>query len=149
MARSAPRTSTAVIAVGSHAVRLGHEVTVLAATRLLGCHPERLGARMRFVPVAVDGLGALATAERFRDTWRGLLDQGCRPDCAEAAEFGGVAGLLAGVPSSPPLITRLHTPIALLLERNQGEPIYRDDADRCRLEQQQVRGSALLTSPSA
>ena len=122
----------------AEAAALGHDVTVLAAT-------QQDHQRQRdVIPVTLPkGASARETATAFRLAWLAL---GREVDAIEAAEFGGVAAFLAG---EVPVITRLHTPLALLLERNGGSPIYPDDRERCELEARQVRASALVTSPTA
>lgn len=135
--------------LATQAARLGHQITVLAGTISPGRSLEALFPNLRVVPVPVAGLPASAVAERFSDAWRQLVARGPRPDRVEAAEFGGVAALLSDTDPAPPLCTRLHTPLSLLLECNSGERIYPDDTDRCLLEARQVRASTLLTSPSA
>lgn len=131
-----------------HAIRLGYRVTVLAATNAAAKRAESAVASLRVVPIDVGGAGAVAVAERFARTWRELLARGNRPDVVEAAEYCGIAALLGTVAGAPPLVTRLHTPLALLLERHCGGHIYPDDHDRCALEREQVRASQRVTSPT-
>lgn len=126
----------------AQAASQGHDVTVLAATEHEHVS-EHFGSGIELVPIITQrGISILDRATVFRDTWRSL---GRHFDAIEAAEFGGVAALIA---SEAPVITRLHTPLALLLERNGGSPIYGDDAQRCALEAFQVRESVLVTSPT-
>jgi glycogen(starch) synthase len=129
------------------AANAGHEVTVFAATRTPSKRGEVTG-RLRVLPVLVPRHGAMAAAERFRDAWSSTAGWTDPPDCIEAAEFGGSAALIAETASAPPLTSRLHTPLALLLACNRGERVYPDDEDRCSLERRQVLASALATSPS-
>lgn len=122
----------------------GHHVAVFAAT----VRPRRtrqVDGRLAVFPVPVAGLRADRMAELFAARLRSYLYSGGRIDVVEAAEYGGVAAYLV---DEMPVVTRLHTPLAILLDRNDGQRIYRDDAARCELEEQQARGSAHLTSPS-
>ena len=134
--------------VAAEAARQGHDVTVIAGTR----RPERDGTSsrggVRLVAVLDAGTSAASQAEAFTRRWRELPAVGRGIDVIEAAEFGGPAAYLAAAPGAPPVVTRLHTPLALILERNGGGRVCADDAERCRLERQQVRASVLLTSPS-
>jgi len=134
-------------ALAREAVKAGHRVTVLAATTAPERRPEATG-RLWVLPVHVPRHGAAAAAERFLDAWPAAARLGTPPDCIESAEFGGTAALIAEARDTPPLATRLHTPLTLLLARNDGQQVYPDDADRCQLERRQVAASALLTSPS-
>lgn len=128
------------------AAAMGHPVTVYAATVHTGRVSTRRGG-VRVVPVFTPPRsGARAVAEAFRAAWHRTVAAD-RPDVIEAADFGGVAALVAGSPGLPPVTTRLHLPLAILLERG-GERIYPDDADRQELERRQVAGSTLLTSPT-
>lgn len=134
--------------LAGYAARSGQRVTVVAADA--GGQPDA-GSHLpgvQVVTVAVAGLGPVAVAARVRDALGRLIEAGRGPDIVESAEFGGVAALISDLPSAPPLATRLHTPLALILERNEGERVYRNDSERCRLEERQVRTSTLLTSPS-
>lgn len=135
--------------LASYAARSGHRVTVIAVTGSGRGEPAPCSSGVQVVAVPATGLGARVTAGRMRDLLGHLIAAGQCPDILEAAEFGGVAAMVADLPHAPPLATRLHTPLALLLERNESEPIYRDDADRCRLEVQQLHASAIVTSPSS
>jgi glycosyltransferase involved in cell wall biosynthesis len=126
----------------THAESLGHEVTVLAATEREHVR-ERVATRIEVLPViAKHKASVLERASAFRDAWRSIAKG---VDAVEAAEFGAVAALIT---DEAPVTTRLHTPLALLLERNGGWPIYRDDSERCELEARQVRASRLVTSPT-
>lgn len=128
--------------LAAEAVALGHHVTVLGATRQ--DHQRQRISSLDVIPVPLpNGASARETATAFRLAWRAL---GREADAIEAAELGGVAAFLAG---DVPVVTRLHTPLTLLLERNGGSPIYPDDRERCELEARQVRASALVTSPTA
>lgn len=127
------------------AARRGHRVTVLASGKK-GHHTEVTGSAVRVLPVG--HLDAVEQARSFRDVLRDLCSGEQCPDIIEAADYGGIAALVTD-PDVPPLITRLHTPLAVLLRRGEGQRIYRDDRERCRLEELQVRRSVLVTSPSA
>jgi len=128
--------------------RLDHDVVVLTATSRSTRDVERPLSSVTVVPVVQVEAGARPRARAFCDTWQRLAQQGLTVDAVEAAEFGGVAALVARTPRFPVLTTRLHTPLALLLERNGGGRIYRDDDEQCDLEQTQVEASGLVTSPT-
>ncbi|GAA3438057.1 glycosyltransferase family 4 protein [Kutzneria kofuensis] len=121
---------------------LGHRVTVFAATARDGRAADA-GVR----PVVCDPADAFGCAQAFRDAWLDL-PAADRPDVIEAADYCGVAALVAESPGAPPVTTRLHLPLELLIRRNGGGRIYRDDQRRMDLERRQVRHSAQLTSPS-
>ncbi|MCA2211319.1 glycosyltransferase family 4 protein [Jidongwangia harbinensis] len=127
------------------AVSAGHHVVVFAATGRAR-RVRRPQDRLTVIPVPVGGLPAGQAARAFAARFDRFRAEGGRIDVMEAAEFGGVAAELSAV--DVPVTTRLHTPLATLLARNEGRRIYRDDAERCALEERQVRGSALVTSPS-
>lgn len=131
--------------IAETADRLGHEITVLAVTR--GGRVEgSIGGGVRLVSVDVTGVDAEGVADRFLSKWRALVADGVRADFVEAPEYCGVGALIAEE-GLVPMMTRLHTPLALLLERN-GSGIYRDDQQRVRLEARQIRASSMLSSPS-
>jgi len=136
-------------ALAGYAVGVGHDVTVIAPHEARPADRDLVNiAGVRLVHAPQAGGGAESTARQVAGVLGRLAAGGLRPDVVEAAEFAGVAAFVPELPDPPPLVTRLHTPLALLLERNDGERIYRDDANRCALEARQVSGSALLTSPS-
>lgn len=58
------------------------------------------------------------------------------------------SGYRIGQETKIPLITRLHTPLFLIEEIGQGQKIYRYSEDIKRLEREQIRMSAAVSSPS-
>jgi glycogen synthase len=135
--------------LAAYAARLGHRVTVIAPQARSESMSEDSVAGIQVVTVPLYNRSAMEVAEAMCQALSELIRGGDRPDVVEASEFGGVAALIRrDVPCAPPLVTRLHTPLALLLERNEGRRIYRDDADRCELEAQQVAASHAITCPS-
>src|SRR5713226_9120525 len=95
----------------THAESLGHEVTVLAATEHEHVR-ERVATRIEVIPIiAKRKASVLERASAFRDAWRSIAND---VDAIEAAEFGAVAALIT---DEAAVTTRLHTPLALLLER--------------------------------
>jgi glycogen(starch) synthase len=135
--------------LAAYAARRGHQVTVIAAQARTEVTPEDTVPGVRVIAVPSYRKPAMEVASAVRQALADLIDAGCRPDVIEAAEFGGAAALIRDLQGAPPLVTRLHTPLALLLERNEGRRFYRDDAERCELESRQVAASCAVTSPSA
>ena len=129
--------------------RQGRPITVLAATTRAGRRAEWMDG-VKVIPVEAGGLTASAVAGRFREAVGAFPPQrDGGPDRIEAAEYAGVAAYVAEAGWAPPVATRLHTPLALLLARDGADRIYRDDDERLDLEVRQVRASAMVTSPSA
>lgn len=122
---------------------LGHRVTVFAAARTAH-DPITPAPRIQVISIPVQGLSSWIRAERFRDRIRSFVNQGNRLDCIEAADYWGCAALLD---ASTPLITRLHTPLTLLVEGSDAIQ-YPQCREVCALEEKQVRDSVLVTSPS-
>lgn len=121
-------------------------MTVLAACDDEARAPQTDGART-VIPVAVPASDAIKTARRFMARWE-AIDPGDRPGVLEAADYCGAASLIAASGGRTRVVTRLHLPLSILLERNEGQRIYRDDRARTDLERMQVGSSDLLCSPS-
>jgi glycogen(starch) synthase len=136
-------TYTRVLA--TQTARLGHRVTVLAATLRRDRRATTRGA-ISVVPIAGDG-PADVVARRFHQAWTWLLARD-HPDVLEAPEFGGVVAHILAEGCEVPSTTRLHTPLSLILVRGEQATIYADDAVRCLLEREQTAASDLVTSPS-
>jgi glycogen synthase len=134
--------------LAEYAASQGHQVSVIAG-RMTMAVPEDVMPGVRVIGVGANRSAAREVATAMRETLAELIAAGSRPDVVEAAEFGGVAAMIDDLPGAPPLVTRLHTPLAVILERNPGQRIYRDDDDRRELESRQVAASSALTSPSA
>lgn len=129
--------------VAATAIAHGHEVVVLTVQPR---SEAESATTVRIVPVVAQGLKATDTAAAFACALAELC-RSWRPDVVEAAEFGGVAAeALHQV--DVPVVTRLHTPLSLILHRGEQAAIYPDDEDRCRLEREQARRSVLVTSPT-
>ncbi len=123
------------------AASLGHDVTVFAPGG--GTTPASID-RVRVLTVPVAAPTPRGYAEAFRDAVGSWIQQGHPIDCVEAADYLGFAALLG---RSVPVATRLHTPYTYLLERRGGAPSV-TDRDVLALEGEQIRRSALVTSPS-
>jgi glycogen synthase len=134
--------------LAEYATSRGHHVSVIAGGTTIAAPTDAMPG-LRVTSVGANHSPARDVAAAMRNALAELIAVGPRPDVVEAAEFGGVAAMIDDLPAAPPLVTRLHTPLAVILERNQGQRIYRDDDDRRELESRQVALSSALTSPSA
>lgn len=129
--------------VASAAAASGHTVTVFTAD----AGRSEIGDGFRIVPVPAPTEDAAAAAAEFHSAL-GRLESDELPDVIEAADYCGAAALIAEDPSAPPVTTRLHLPLSVLLRRNGRQRIYGDDDIRRNLEHRQIRTSAQLTSPT-
>lgn len=136
--------------------RLGHRVHVVAPAWQEPGLQEDGGVivhRVPLAPSAVPGIARFAGQTLDRIRWSraaareiSRLHRDVGLDIIEAPEFAG-EGFTTARRARPPVVIRLHTPLALVRLMN-GEPLGGDCKRTIRLERTAVRRAAAVTAPS-